>query len=48
MACTCGHDEAEHGNDLKYPNATDCNEDGCDCIAFEDDGSAAQETTDER
>ncbi len=42
MTCTCGHDEAEHGNDLEFPGSTACQDDGCDCVAFESDeeGSA--------
>lgn len=37
MACICGHAEEEHGHDKKYPGSTACTEDGCKCIAYEEE-----------
>jgi hypothetical protein len=32
--CICWHAIEEHGGDPKYPGATDCHADDCDCIAY--------------
>ncbi len=37
--CTCGHSPEEHGNDPQFPGSTACSVEGCDCIAYESDGS---------
>ncbi len=36
-ACTCGHDEEEHGGDPEYPGSSACTIDACDCVCFEAD-----------
>lgn len=35
--CTCGHADDDHGHDPKFPGSTACNDDDCDCLAFEKD-----------
>lgn len=37
--CTCGDVLDEHGGDPDYPGSTSCNVEGCECLAFESDGS---------
>lgn len=39
--CHCGHVADEHGHDPDHPGSTACTIEGCDCIAFEMDDSAA-------
>jgi hypothetical protein len=39
MSCVCGHAEEEHGHDPKYPGSTSCQEDDCECAAYEYDSS---------
>ncbi len=36
--CTCEHVEDEHGGDPEFPGSTACTIDGCECLAYEDDG----------
>ncbi len=36
--CVCGHCEEAHGHDPEYPGSTACQEDDCDCVAYEWDG----------
>lgn len=36
MACTCGHAEEEHGGDPEFPGSTACQDEDCNCIAFEE------------
>jgi hypothetical protein len=37
VICTCGHTLEEHGGDPKYPRASACRIEDCDCISFEED-----------
>jgi hypothetical protein len=51
--CVCGHSPEEHGNDAKHPGSTACDHEnaehgGCDCAAYEADGSEAAGEDDER
>ena len=41
-ACTCGCAIEAHGGDPEYPGSTSCTE--CDCIAYEADLNAAEES----
>ncbi len=36
--CVCGDVEDAHGGDSEFPGSTSCTIDGCECVAFEDDG----------
>lgn len=47
MACACGHALEEHGGDPEYPGSTSCNEDDCECVAFESEPEEDVEEEDE-
>ncbi len=33
--CVCGHSLDDHGHDPDYPNSTACQDDDCECVAYE-------------